>query len=177
MSPGLASLLLDLLATRRREALSRGWPEIPDWVFPSKAGKALDEKNFERTWRRLRRRAHKKGIRPLKLHCTRHTRASLALASGKNVRWVADQLGHASPMLTLQTYAHAIPNEEMDLSFADFTSDDSPERPYTAPDILDDAVNENAPGPSDRGRFGNLEHETGLEPATPTLAKRRKPLK
>ena len=37
-----------------------------------------------------------------------HTWASFALASGKSVRRVAEQLGHASPMLTLQTYAHAI---------------------------------------------------------------------
>jgi integrase len=42
------------------------------------------------------------------------------LAAGKSVRWVADQLGHASPMLTLRTYAHAIREEEADLSFADF---------------------------------------------------------
>jgi hypothetical protein len=58
----------------------------------------------------------------------------------------------------------------MDLSFADFTSDDSPKRPYTAPDILDDAEDKSAPDLTDRGRFGKLEHETGLEPATPTLA-------
>ena len=29
----------------------------------------------------------------------------------------------------------------------------------------DDAAKESAPDPRDRGRFGNLEHETGLEPA------------
>jgi hypothetical protein len=77
----------------------------------------------------------------LKLHCTRHTWASLALVSGKNVRWVANQLGHASPMLTLQTYAHAIREEEVDLSFADLTAGDSPGRPSTAPHILDEAAN------------------------------------
>jgi integrase len=36
----------------------------------------------------------------------------MALTAGKSVRWVADQLGHASPMLTLRTYAHAIREEE-----------------------------------------------------------------
>jgi integrase len=29
----------------------------------------------------------------------------MALAAGKSVKWVADQLGHSSPMLTLKTYA------------------------------------------------------------------------
>ena len=50
----------------------------------------------------------------------RHTYASLALASGKSIRWVAEQLGHSNPELTLRVYAHAMPEEEVDLSFLDF---------------------------------------------------------
>ena len=114
MPAGLASMLLDLLATRSREALAHGWPETPPWVFPSQVGTPLEEKNFECVWRRLRRLAQKRGVRPLKLHCTRHTWASLALASEKSVRWVADQLGHSSPAFTLRIYAHAIREEEGD---------------------------------------------------------------
>ena len=55
-----------------------------------------------------------------KLHAARHTWASLALESGKSVRWVADQLGHSDPALTLRTYAHAIRETEADLSFLAF---------------------------------------------------------
>lgn len=77
---------------------------------------------------RLRRRARKKGIHPLKLHCARHTWATWALTSGKSIRWVADQLGHADPALTLRVYAHRLPEEEEDLSFADL---DAPKRPDT----------------------------------------------
>jgi hypothetical protein len=77
----------------------------------------------------VRRRAEKKKVRRLKLHCTRHTWATYALQSGKNIRWVADQLGHADPSLTLRVYAHAMPDDEIDLSFADFGG---PGRPYTA---------------------------------------------
>jgi integrase len=170
LPPGLASLLLDLLAVRRREMLPRGWPGVPEWVFPSNTGGHWDEDNFDRSWRRLRRRAQKHGVRPLKLHCTRHTWASMALAAGKSVRWVADQLGHASPMLTLKTYAHAMREEEGDLGFADFASRDSPKRPYTAPHLADDGIKESAPDATHRGHWRILEHETGLEPATPTLA-------
>src|SRR5262245_29169246 len=47
----------------------------------------------------------------------------------KSVRWVADQLGHADPALTLRVYAHAMREEETDLSFAEFGG---PGRPYTA---------------------------------------------
>ncbi len=56
----------------------------------------------------------------LPLHCARHTWATRALQAGKNIRWVADQLGHADPSLTLRVYAHAMPSDETDLSFADF---------------------------------------------------------
>ena len=52
-------------------------------------------------------------------------------AAGKSVKWVADQLGHSSPMLTLKTYAHAMREEEVDLSFATFG--DGSERLYPAP--------------------------------------------
>ena len=122
MSETLASELFDLLAERRREALARGWADTPPWIFCSEVGTAWEERNFERVWYRLRRRAQKAGIRPLKLHTTRHTWATLALQSGKSVRWVADQLGHADPALTLRTYAHALPEDEPDLSFVDFSS-------------------------------------------------------
>jgi integrase len=130
MPEGLASELFNLLALRRREGLARGWPEVSEWVFCSKSATPLDERNFSRVWYRLRRRAQKAGIRPLKLHATRHTWATFALQAGKSVRWVADQLGHADPALTLRVYAHAMTGEERDLSFAEF---DAPGRPYTAP--------------------------------------------
>ena len=120
MPPPLAEALLDLLARRHREQIKHGWREVPEWVFCSRAETAIDERNCERAWFRVRRRAQKFGVRPLKLYTARHTYASMALATGKSVRWVADQLGHSSPMLTLKTYAHAMREEEVDLSFACF---------------------------------------------------------
>ncbi len=95
-------------------------------------------------------------IRPLKLHCTRHTWATMALAAGKSVRWVADQLGHADPALTLRVYAHAMPQEEADLSFAEFGGFGPP---YTAP-LSDEDVSES------RNSLENLARREGLEPPT-----------
>ena len=61
-------------------------------------------------------------------------------------------------MRTLKTYAHAMKEEEADLSFANFGSRG---RPDTAP-LFDAAPeDENAPDPSDRGRSEFLERETG----------------
>ncbi len=119
MPAALASELFDLLAQRRVEAVGGGWGAVPDPVFPSETGGPIHYANLERSWIRLRRRAQGRGVLPLKLHSTRHTYASLALASGKSVRWVADQLGHSTPMLTLRTYAHAMREEEADLAFTD----------------------------------------------------------
>jgi integrase len=115
MPPSLAEALFDLLGERRQECLRRGWPELPAWVFASEAGTPLDEGNLTRAWHRVRRRAQKEGVRPFKLHAARHTFASLALAAGRSIRWVADQLGHANPELTLRTYSHSLPVEEADL--------------------------------------------------------------
>ena len=170
MSPALGALLLGLLGLRRRQCLAAGWPEVPEWVFPSEVGSPWRPENFETVWLRLRRRANQAGIRPLKLHCTRHTWASMALAAGKSVRRVADQLGHASPALTLKTYAHALKDEEEDLSFAEFGPAAISGRLPASPGGESEVPNENALGVTYRGRSENLEHETGFEPATSTLA-------
>ncbi len=159
MPQGLAEALFDLLAVRRKEALRFGWGEIPEWVFPSEVGTARDERNLSRAWYRVRRKAQKAGARPLKLHTARHTYASMPLASGKSVRWVADQLGHSSPMLTLKTYAHAMREEEADLAFADFAVADGPERHYAAP-------NENGAGDHIANPVNTLVELRGIEPLT-----------
>ncbi len=137
MTEGLAAVLFDLLAVRRRQVLARGWREIPEWVFCSDVGTALEERNFAREWYRFRRRAEMEGFRPLTLHTTRHTWATLALQAGKSVGWVADQLGHADPALTLRAYAHAMREAESDLSFAEFGGS---ERLHTAPPSTSEAA-------------------------------------
>jgi integrase len=156
VTPTLAETLFDLLAERRREALRRGWAEIPEWVFCSETGTCLEPRNVERVWQRVRRRAQKCGIRPLKLHSTRHSWASWALEAGKSVRWVADVLGHADPSLTLRVYAHAMREAESDLSFADLGG---LRRPYTAPRDTD--------GESDaRNVADSMARREGFEPPT-----------
>ena len=54
----------------------------------------------------------------------------MALQAGKSLRWVARQLGHADPALTLRVYAHALPEEERDLGFADFQAAAGATKPH-----------------------------------------------
>ena len=136
MTTDLAETLFDLLGERQCERLSNGWPETPEWIFCSVTGTGLHPRNLQRTFERLRRRAQKRGVRPLSLHSCRHSWATWALQAGKSVKWVADVLGHADPTLTLRVYAHAMADDETDLSFAslDFDGD---RRRYTATDEND----------------------------------------
>ena len=83
--------------------------------------------NINRPWVRVRRRAQAFGVRPLRLHHARHTWATFALLSWKNIRWVSEQLGHADPAFTLRVYAHVLREDEVDLSFADFSSAGRPD--------------------------------------------------
>ena len=65
-----------------------------------------------------------------------------------------------------------MPDEESDVSFANFGLGDGSKRLYPAPGDPGSPPNENAPGVSDRGRYQNVERETGLEPATLSLGRR-----
>ena len=67
-----------------------------------------------------------------------------------------------------------LPQEETDLSFADFGG---PRRPYTAVAKSESDPNQNAPGGSRRGHSQIMERETGIEPATLSLGNRPDPKK
>jgi len=116
------TLAEDLRVRARLRRLERPWDD-EEHVYLSPEGCPWEERNLHRSWARLRRRAAAEGIRPLSLHCTRHTVATLHLEAGMSVRWVADQLGHADPTLTLRTYGHVLRDVERDLSHLDWSRD------------------------------------------------------
>ncbi|MBW2292875.1 MAG: site-specific integrase [Deltaproteobacteria bacterium] len=129
LSPELADVLRDLAETRHRR---EGFAD-PGWVFLSTKGQQFMERNFNRSFTRLTTAAAKKKVRPLNLHCTRHTFATLALESGRSIKWVAEILGHSDPTITLRTYAHAMHKDDDDLGFLANPRGESADRPRTAP--------------------------------------------
>ncbi len=66
--------------------------------------------------------------------------AIFALQAGKSIRWVADQLGHADPALTLRVYVHAMLDEEIDLPFSEFGGPDGRIRPLSRKKIFPNRV-------------------------------------
>ena len=52
------------------------------------------------------------GIRDVKFHTTRHTFATRALEIGMDIKTLSEILGHASPTVTLNIYAHSLPEHK-----------------------------------------------------------------
>ncbi len=93
------------------------------WVFASRNGTPIEETTLFRAWVRIRKKLTERGVRPLTMSSLRHTFATLSLASGKSVKWVSQQLGHKDASVTLNTYSHALPDEESDLSYLPIIGD------------------------------------------------------
>ena len=45
----------------------------------------------------------------IRVHDLRRTHASLMLRAGVPVKVVSERLGHSTPMITMQVYAHTVP--------------------------------------------------------------------
>ncbi len=116
---GLRTISLDL-ATARRLARWKGeqsrylemlgieqTDETP--VCCSNVGGWCDLHNFESWWRRFR---NENGFEGLKFHELRHTQATQLLANGVDVKTVQTRMGHSNASLTLNWYAHAIPEND-----------------------------------------------------------------
>ena len=65
--------------------------------------------NFVRWWGAFRKRY---GFDGLKFHELRHTQATQLLANGVDMKTVQTRLGHSTAALTLNMYAHAIPEND-----------------------------------------------------------------
>ena len=78
-------------------------------VFTAVKGGALRAHGFQRTV--LTETAASLGLKGLHPHALRHTVASLAIASGANVKVVQQMLGHKSATMTLDLYGHLFPDQ------------------------------------------------------------------
>lgn len=75
-----------------------------DLVFPNKIGRPIDQSKM--LSRRFYPALREAGIRRMRFHDLRHTYASLIIEQGENIKYIQTQLGHSSPTITLDVYAH-----------------------------------------------------------------------
>jgi integrase len=107
MSDQLANHLLRLHVERKTETLTRGWPEVPPWIFCTEVGTPLDDSKVRKVFSKILKAASlPTHFSP---HSLRHTFASLLLQQGESPAYVQRQLGHASIELTVDTYGKWLP--------------------------------------------------------------------
>ncbi len=80
-----------------------------DLVFASVIGTPLLHGNLLR--RHFKPIRDKAKLPKIRLYDLRHTTATLLLSVGENPKVVSERLGHASIVLTLDTYSHVLPTE------------------------------------------------------------------
>ncbi len=137
-----------------------------DVVFCNSEGKPLDADNFiKREFLPTMRRAK---IKQIRFHDIRHTNVALRIEQEQNIKYIQNQLGHASIQTTLDRYGHLIKEvnqeeaEKLDsiLGFVEFSG--SPNKSVRR--LLEDS--------RFKGIHGNVKHlkklvaGTGFEPAT-----------
>ncbi|MBL8815279.1 MAG: site-specific integrase [Planctomyces sp.] len=102
----IADSVLTEIHVRREESLREGNAAIA-WMFPGLRGEVTRRSNFaHRVWNPLLKQLK---LRQRGFHHARHTAATLLLNAGSvPLAVVSKILGHASPKITLQTYAHVM---------------------------------------------------------------------
>lgn len=97
LSPGMAERLRTKKAVSHRD-------DAP--VFATMAGTELNRANVAS--RILKPAGKAAGVPWASFHTFRHTCASMLFEEGRNVKQVAEWLGHADPAFTLRTYVHLL---------------------------------------------------------------------
>lgn len=77
-------------------------------VFATHTGTPLSIRNLKR--RHFKPILRKAELPEIRLYDLRHTCATLLLVAGENPKVVSERLGHASIVLTLDTYSHVLPS-------------------------------------------------------------------
>jgi integrase len=73
-------------------------------IFPNNAGKPMCQSHMLN--RHFFPALKMAGLKRIRFHDLRHTYASLLIGQGENIKYIQTQLGHYSPTMTLDVYAH-----------------------------------------------------------------------
>lgn len=99
------TVTLDATTVRLLEDLRMRFDSYGPWIF-SVGDRPVNPERVGAWWRRARDKA---GVdKKWRLHDLRHWSATVSIASGHDIRTVANRLGHANPAMTLRVYTHAV---------------------------------------------------------------------
>lgn len=93
-----------------RFAMGRDYRDL-DLVFCEGDGQPVQPNHLSRAFDRL---VQTSGLRRVRLHDLRHTHASLALKANVHPKIVQTRLGHANISITMDTYSHVTPGQDLD---------------------------------------------------------------
>ena len=97
------SLVFEALAKHHKVTSSRS-----EFVFCSRTGRPYANRNVtRRVWYPMLKR---QGLKPRRPYQTRHTAATLWLASGESPEWIARQMGHTTTEMLFRVYSRYAPN-------------------------------------------------------------------
>jgi len=98
-----------VLQSKERLAAGAAYQNLDDAIFADELGHRVSPMTATCAFERIARKA---AISTTRLHDCRHTVATTLLLAGVDVRTTAGVLGHASPTITLSTYAHLLPEAQ-----------------------------------------------------------------
>lgn len=99
--------MLPMVLTALRDQYAQRHPDS-EYVFCTRDGHPIDAHNFaNRIWYPLLRYL---GLEKRRPYQTRHTTATLMLASGENPEWIARLMGHANTQMLFTVYSRFVPN-------------------------------------------------------------------
>lgn len=102
------TMSVPVLEALKRQFEVTGYRGRDGLVFSTRMGTPIDAKNFtNRIWKPM---LEDLGIEYRRPYNTRHTCATLWLASGESPEWVARQLGHANTQMLFSVYSRYVPN-------------------------------------------------------------------
>ncbi|MGE6609345.1 tyrosine-type recombinase/integrase [Peribacillus sp. NPDC076916] len=78
-------------------------------VICTEIGTFQDPRNVLRVMKRISEAAN---VTPIRFHDIRHTHASVLISEGVDIVKVQTRLGHSKPSITLEHYAHMMPNQD-----------------------------------------------------------------
>ena len=87
-------------------------PNKLNLVFPNESGQPMNHNNMVNRY--FNPALFKAGIDRIRFHDLRHSYASLLIEQGENIKYIQSQLGHSTPTVTLNVYAHLMKSENQE---------------------------------------------------------------